>query len=99
MANDLDNIVVANLREMHAQLQGIAAKLEEHDRRFDRIDKRFEDVRHLVDHALGLTTMNEMKMRALEARHDASEARQRRMTERLDGLERRLAKVEEKLGP
>jgi hypothetical protein len=35
MANDTDQLVVAHFREMHAQLQSIFTKLEEHDRRFD----------------------------------------------------------------
>jgi hypothetical protein len=98
MASETDNLVVANLREVHAELQGIAGKLAEHDRRFDRLDKRLEDFQLLVNHALGLATMNATRMRALEARHDASEAWRRGMDDRLDRLERRLGKVEEKLG-
>jgi hypothetical protein len=46
----------------------------------------------------GLASLNATRMRALEARHDASQARRRGMDERLDQLERRLSKVEEKLG-
>ena len=98
MVNDLDNLMVAHLREIHAELQGITGKLAEHDQRFDRIDKRLEDFHHLVNHALGLAAMNQTKMRALEARHDTSEAWRRRMDERLDRLERRLSRVEEKVG-
>jgi hypothetical protein len=98
MASELDNLMVANLREIHAELQGLAGKLAAHDQRFDRIDKRLEGFQHLVNHALGLATMNATRMRAQEARHDASEAWRRDMDERLDRLERRLRKVEEKLG-
>ena len=35
MESDLDNLVVANLREIHAELQGIAGRLTEHGHRFD----------------------------------------------------------------
>ena len=81
---------------MRGQLQGITAKLEEHDRRFDQIDRRFDDFHLLVNHALGLGTLNQHKARELEARHDLADAWQRRTEERFDQIERRLAKVEEK---
>lgn len=97
MENELDNLVVAHLREIHAELQGITAKLEEHDGRFDRIEKRVDGSYQMVSHTLSVATLSQLKTRALETRHDTSEAWQRRMEERLDGLERRLTKVEEKL--
>ena len=98
MTTELDNLVVTHLREIHAELQTIAGRLEGQTQRFDHIDKRLEGFQHLVNHALGLATMNATKMRALETRHDASEAWRRGMDERLDRLERRLSRVEEKLG-
>ena len=61
-----------------------------------RIDRRFDDFHLLVNHALGLGTMNQHKARELEARHDLADAWQRRTEERFDQIERRLAKVEEK---
>jgi hypothetical protein len=96
MAQEPDSLVLVHLREMRGQLQGITAKLEEHDRRFDQIDKRMEDFHLLVNHALGLGTMNQHKARELEARHDLADTRQRRVEERFDRIERRLAKVEER---
>ena len=95
MAQEPDNLVLVQLREMRGQLQAITAKLEEHDRRFDQIDKRFDDFHLLANHALGLG-MNQNKARELEARHDLADAWQRRAEERFDQIERRLAKVEEK---
>jgi hypothetical protein len=80
---------------MRGQLQGITAKLEEHDRRFDQIDKRMDDFHLLVNHALGLGTMNQHKARELEAPHDLADTWQRRVEDRFDQIERRLAKVEE----
>ena len=73
-----------------------ASKLEERDRRFDQLDKRFDDFNLLANHALGLGTINQMKARELEARHDLAEVRQRRADERLDQVERRLTGLEEK---
>src|SRR5262245_22377822 len=98
MADDLDHLVVAHLRDIHAQLQGISAKLEEHDRRFDPIDKRLDGSQYIVEHAPGPATMNQLKVRQLEARHDASGAWQRCMNKRLDQIERHLAKVQERAG-
>ena len=49
MANDTDQLVVAHLREIHAQLQGVSTKLEEHDRRFDRTDRSLDGFRPLVE--------------------------------------------------
>lgn len=98
MANDTDQLVVAHLREIHAQLQGISAKLEEHDRRFDRTDKSLGGFRPLVEHTLGVATLSQIKVGRLEAHRDATGAWQKRIDERLDEIERRLAKVEEQIG-
>lgn len=98
MTNELDDLVIAHLREIHAELQTIAGRLGEHNQRLERIEKRFADTHSLISHTLGLATANQLKTRALEARYDASEAWRRGMDERLDRLERRLSKVEEKLG-
>ena len=96
MAQEPDNLVHVHLREMRGELKGITVKLEEHDRRFDQIDKRLDDFHLLVNHALGLGTMNQHRSRELEARHDLADAWQRRVEQRFDQIERRLAKVEEK---
>jgi hypothetical protein len=54
MADEPENLVLVQLREVRSELQGIRTKLEEHDRRFDQIDRRFDDFHLLVNHALGL---------------------------------------------
>jgi hypothetical protein len=98
MANDTDKLVVAHLREMHAQLQGISAKLEDHDRRFDRTDRSLEGFRPLVEHTLSAATLSQIRVGKLEAHRDATGAWQKRIEERLDDIERRLTRVEDKLG-
>jgi len=98
MVNDTDQLVVAHLREIHAQLQGVSTKLEEHDRRFDRTDRSLDGFRPLVEHTLSVATLSQSKVGRLEAHRDAAGAWQKRMDERLDEIERRLARVEEKLG-
>jgi hypothetical protein len=103
MTQEPDNLVLVHLREMRGQLQGITtrldgitAKLEEHDRRFEQIDKRFDDFQLLVSHSVGLGATNFMKSRENDQRHEATEAWQRHAEKRFDGIERRLAKVEQK---
>jgi tetrahydromethanopterin S-methyltransferase subunit G len=98
VVDDLDNLVVAHLREMHAELQGISAKLEEHSHRLDKLDKRLDGSRPIIEHTLSLATLNQLKSGKLEARLDTTEAWQRAMNERLDRIERRLKKVEQELG-
>jgi hypothetical protein len=73
-----------HLRDIHAQLQGISAKPEEHDRRFDPIDKRLDGSQYIVEPDPGPAPMNRLKVRRLEARHDASGAWRRRINKRLD---------------
>jgi hypothetical protein len=98
MGSDTDQLVVVHLREMHAQLQGVSTKLEEHDRRFDRMDGSLDGFRPLVEHTLSMAALSQSKVGRLEAHRDAAGAWQKRTDERLDEIERRLAGVEEKLG-
>jgi hypothetical protein len=98
MASEPDQLVVAHLRDIHAQLQGISTKLEDHDRRFDRTDRSLDGFRPLAEHTLGVATLSQLRVGKLEAHRDATGAWQKRVDERLDDIERRLARVEEKLG-
>ena len=53
MADEPDNMVLVQLREIRVKLDKIDGKHEEHDKRFDRLDKQAEDTRQFVSHALG----------------------------------------------
>ena len=67
MANDADNLVLTQLREIRATLAGHSARFDRIDERFaemderfdqiserfDQIEKRLEDVHDLVDHGQG----------------------------------------------
>ena len=96
MADEPENMVLVQLRE-------IRAKLAEHDKRFDHLEKRFDrldeqgaDSRQFLAHALGLGAMNEMKARAFEVQQMDFATRQKRTEEMIAVLDRRLAKVEER---
>ncbi len=95
MADEPENLVLVQLREVRSELQGIRTKLNEHDTRFDQLDKRFDDFHLLVNHALGLGTANQLKLRELDAAQEQAKARRQRMEERHAEIERRLGKVEE----
>jgi len=98
MAEERDNLVLIQLREMRAELKSITTKLDQHDLRFDNLDKRFDEMRLYVNHVLGLGTMNDLKARELDARQDESEARQKRMAALMAEIELRLGRVEDKPG-
>lgn len=98
MADDLDKLVIAHLREIHAELQGIGAKLEDHGCRVGKLDTRLDGLRPVIEHALSLATLNQMKVGQLEAHRDVTGVWRKRMDERLDQIERRIEKVEQKLG-
>jgi hypothetical protein len=52
----------------------------------------------LVEHTLGVATLNQLKVGKLEAHRDAAGAWRDRIDQRLDDIERRLTNVEKKLG-
>ena len=94
MANEPDNLVLIQLREVRSELQEIRVVMKE---RFDQIDKRVEDFHALTSHTLMLGTTNSLKSQEFERRYEFSEGEQRRLRDRMDEFERRLARVEEKI--
>lgn len=90
MADEPDNLVLVQLRDMRAELQTITAKLIEHDGRFDRLEKKFDDMRGYLNHALGMGVTGHLKNEEQDARLDESVARQKRMDALMAELERRL---------
>lgn len=94
MANEPDNLVLMQLREIRATQAEHSALMKE---RFDQIDKRFDDFHALTGHTLMLGTTNSLKAQEFERRHGFSEGEQQRMRERMDNFENRLAKLEDKI--
>jgi uncharacterized coiled-coil protein SlyX len=97
MANEIDNLVLLQLREIRATLAEHSAQFVQMNERFDQLDKRFEDFHALTSHTLTLGTATHLKSQDLERRYEFSDGEQRRMRERMDELESRLARVEKKL--
>jgi hypothetical protein len=94
MANEPDNLVLIQLREVRSELQEIRVVMKE---RFDQMDKRFDDFHALTSHTLTLGTANHLKSQEFERRHEFSEGEQQRMRDRMDEFERRLTRVEDKI--
>lgn len=94
MASEPDNLVLIQLREVRSELQEIRVVMKE---RFDQIDKRVEDFHALTSHTLMLGTTNSLKSQEFERRYEFSEGEQRRLRDRMDEFERRLARVEDKI--
>lgn len=64
MADEPENLVLAQLREIRSKLD----KLDEHDKRFDRLDKQGEEMRQYMSYALGVGAMHDIKLREVDAR-------------------------------
>jgi hypothetical protein len=97
MAQEPDNLVLVQLREIRAILIDHTARFERLEGRFGNLENGFNDLRLFVNHALGLGTTAELKAREPDARQSLSDAQQKRTEERLSSVEQRVARIEEKL--
>jgi tetrahydromethanopterin S-methyltransferase subunit G len=99
MANEPDNLVLIQLREIRAshteRFNHIDERFDRIEKRLDEMDRRFEDFHSVASHALMLGTATSARQRELEQRQGFSEGEHRSLRERVDELERRIAKVEE----
>ena len=91
MADEPENLVLVQLREIRAKLE----KLDVLEKRFDQLDERFDELRGHVAYSLGLGTMSDLRARDMEARRDAEVMRLKRAEERLEEHNKRLARLEE----
>jgi hypothetical protein len=90
MTYEPDNAVLNQLREIRAILAG-------HTARFDRLEKDFNELRHLVNHALVPGTTVEPRARQPGEHHDQGEPHHKRTDERVSSIEQRVARIEERL--
>jgi hypothetical protein len=96
MANEPENLVLIQLREIRATQAEHSAQFARIDERFGEIDKRLDEMRLLLGHTIGLATTADLRSQEFERRHEFSEGEQRRLSERMDEFERRLTRLEEK---
>ena len=61
MANEPDNLILIQLREIRTTLAEHSAQFVRMNERFDQLDKRFDDFHALTSHTLMLSTTNSLK--------------------------------------
>jgi hypothetical protein len=92
MAYAPDNLVLIQLREIRATLDTRFAQVDQRfariDARFDQLEERFDDLYAVASHTLFLSTSTALKLNEVE----------RHLRERVDGLDRRVAKIEDERG-
>jgi hypothetical protein len=89
MNRESDNAVLTQLREIRAALAG-------HTTRFDRLERDFDELRHLVRRALVLWRAA-LGNRNSDEHQEQGEAHPTSMDERVSHIEQRVAKIEERL--
>jgi hypothetical protein len=97
MAREPDNLVLTLLREMRADMTEIKATLSGHDRRFDALEKKFDDHQYLMTHTFGIAGLANVQTGLVDARVNELANRQKASETKQAELERRLARVEEKV--
>lgn len=99
MVDEPENMTLRMLGEIRAKQDDhekrFDARFDSLETRFDNLETRFEEMRLYVNHALGLGTANDIRLREHEARLKSEEARRKRMDADFAELERRLHKVED----
>jgi hypothetical protein len=95
MANESENLVLVQLREIRATLAEHSARFDRIDERFAQMDRRFDEMRLLLGHTIGVATTAYVRSQEIDRRYELSEGEQRSLRDRVDQLERRVAKVEE----
>jgi uncharacterized protein YdcH (DUF465 family) len=93
MSQDPDNPALTQLREIRATLAG-------HTARFDRLERDFNELRHLVHRALVLGTTAEVGTKAPDESHGEAHhesMHHKSIDERITSIEQRVAKIEERL--
>ena len=98
MAAESDNLVLILLREIRADIARIFQKLEQHDRRFDKVDKDFDTFKYQLTHTFGLAGMANLQSQQADAKADAVLERQMRLEAMVSDMDRRLKRIEEPSG-
>jgi hypothetical protein len=97
MAREPDNLVLTLLREIRSDITEIKVKLTEHDERFDVLEKKFDDHQYLMTHTFGVAGLANMQTGLVDARVNELANRQKASEAKQAEMERRLARVEEKV--
>ncbi len=97
MADDPDNLVLVQLREIRAKLEKLEKleKLDRLERHFDDMKRDFHEWKGYVTHILGLASLNNLRNDAIEAGLSEKEMRLKRIEELTSLIERRVTRLED----
>ena len=96
MANEPENLVLVQLREIRAILEMHNKRFDQMEARFDGLDRKFDEWAGYVTHALGLCGIQHFKNEQQDARLDSAAAEGRRLIEQVAGLDQRVRRLEER---
>jgi hypothetical protein len=97
MAQEPDNLVLTLLREIRATLAEQSTVLAAHTIQLTDIDKKFDDQKYLMTHTFGVAGMANVQSGLVETKVEQLSTRQKASEAKQVELERRLARVEEKV--
>jgi chromosome segregation ATPase len=87
----------ARIDDRFAQIDDRFAQIEDRmEKRFDQLERRFDDLHAVASHTFVLSTANSLKVREFDQRHQFSEGEQQRISGRIDELEHRVYRIEQK---
>jgi tetrahydromethanopterin S-methyltransferase subunit G len=97
MAREPDNLVLTLLREMRSDMSAMREDIAGVKTRLDGIDKKMDEHHYLMTHTFGVAGMANIQTGLVDARVDELVTRQKASEAKQVELERRLARVEEKV--
>ena len=97
MAREPDNLVLSLLREMRGDMAAMREDIAAVKTRLDGLDKKMDEHHYLMTHTFGVAGMANVQTGLVDARVDELANRQKASEAKQAELERRLARVEEKV--
>ena len=97
MAREPDNLVLTLLREIRATLVDHSKLLMEHSAQLVDLDKKFDEQKYFMTHTFGVAGMANVQSGLVDSKVEQLAARQKACEAKQAELERRLARVEEKV--
>jgi hypothetical protein len=93
MADDPDSMVLRLLRDIRSKIE----KLDDHDKRFDKIEKKLDLTHFQLTHSLGLSGMANLQSQHTSERVESLEERQKRFEDGMAEIQRRVKEMAAKI--
>jgi septal ring factor EnvC (AmiA/AmiB activator) len=92
---DPDNLILSHLRDIRSDIAQMTNKLDHHARQFDKLEDRLAPNETKLLNALRFATMANLGAQNAEARVLEVAERQKRLEQRLEDFDTRLALIEQ----